>query len=898
MNINIILNGLPLGLSKQAIKDHEYDALSGDELMFESCSLEDIDLTYLYGKGEYVAPMFEAITTTKARVEKSMKAFHRALSTQFAGTDITVSDVEISAPKVSGGFATLTARFPLSDGQSIGIIFHSPSGDAAKITESDTLVAFRFLLNRRDVTPTVAPAGGADVSLKVVALKLSNLAERNSAQFQLKQSDNNAKASDLTTLQAEVETKEAELNALTAQADKTEIDAEEVAKTAKTYTGVVSKAEARVIELRKQLEKLSAAKKPEPKPDPESGGDHPVIAPAPKLSLSGNDKLELDRFILEVGKQAAVYEKIINGHPDWRGYDAKAFTQSIHNKTKTLAKNGKTAIVDGVLEYISQLKLSKPMFTPRHGIWSLGSGVVQPVTSKPTVPNKPAQVAATDETLTFVQYAMIGGNLNDHPKDAVDVVKIEHISANPQLAVSIERKGLSGVVGVLTYTRKLTDADITKYNLVDVTPTANTETGANADEIDFKTEVSNLISTHFGKTWHEIGLSDPQALLTIVNDRSRFSASQIETLKARANIYITDKRIEDMKSVFNATELYWYGLKARPFSIGATPRAQQVVILNSDEAAARFPELSNNNALRHGAVAYAAPLSADDIKNYEYVDLAKTLDSKTGLGEEDYDYLANDIASAILDGYAEGNVLTQEVADSLIQKFISSKSWILSATRKTYTVQNRKNDPERYEQLKTMLDSMTAKDFEKIISQYLETSPIAAPMTEDEVRAKFAVTDASVEQEARYFGSVVRVRDADGNLQTGKVLKVINGGDILVIATEGFEQGIRYSPSKVEEVMDFKDALAGANEPVEPVQVLPEPEVTQVTEGGEAGDKTEGIIKALETALVDETDSEKLMDLLEESITALEEAGTYDENEPLIDKVSDRITSLLEAEAV
>ncbi|MGL5905414.1 MAG: hypothetical protein ACRCZA_01650, partial [Shewanella sp.] len=183
---NVLMNGLCR--HAEGVSDQDYsDMLRGESgrMMLESVTLEEIEATYLYGR----ELMFEAITTTNKRVERTMAAFQRQLNRQLAGSELEAEAAEIGSPRTAGGFATLTARFPISDGQAVSIIFHSPSGDPKKITADDTLVAFRFLMNKRDITNVVAPAGGQDISLKLVTTKLSNLLERNSEKFQLRNAE-------------------------------------------------------------------------------------------------------------------------------------------------------------------------------------------------------------------------------------------------------------------------------------------------------------------------------------------------------------------------------------------------------------------------------------------------------------------------------------------------------------------------------------------------------------------------------------------------------------------------------------------------------------------------------------------------------------------------------------
>nr|WP_228929216.1 head protein [Escherichia marmotae] len=174
--------------------------LSEDDLIFEAATLEDIELAYMGNEILVVSDeaMFEAITTTRIRLAQTMRAFVRALNRGLNGTNISAGTDEAGADEngrncIGGAIIgrvrrvanipVLTAQIPLTDGQSTSIIFHSPTADGAKIKGNDELVAFQFLLNKRNVTHVVAPIGGRDVSLSQVCQALSNLIERNSAKF-------------------------------------------------------------------------------------------------------------------------------------------------------------------------------------------------------------------------------------------------------------------------------------------------------------------------------------------------------------------------------------------------------------------------------------------------------------------------------------------------------------------------------------------------------------------------------------------------------------------------------------------------------------------------------------------------------------------------------------------
>ncbi|MCG7550931.1 hypothetical protein [Pseudoalteromonas sp. Of7M-16] len=183
-------------------------------LMFESIELQDIYDDLLSDGDTPDEMMLEAITAVKSRLEHKMKAFNRKFISALNGTNIAALEPEIGKTRKVSGLAILAVKIPTSDGQSISIIFHSPDNKPEQITERDTLVAFRFLLNSRDVTHVVAPAGGREVSLAQVTMALSNLLERNSAKFVARQAESQQNKEELQALQdstSQIETKKTEI---------------------------------------------------------------------------------------------------------------------------------------------------------------------------------------------------------------------------------------------------------------------------------------------------------------------------------------------------------------------------------------------------------------------------------------------------------------------------------------------------------------------------------------------------------------------------------------------------------------------------------------------------------------------------------------------------------------
>ncbi|WP_053067822.1 hypothetical protein [Xenorhabdus khoisanae] len=180
----------------------------GADLMLESVSLDEIEHGYL--GHECVSSdtaMFESITTTRMRLSQTMRAFIRKLNQGLSGTGIlagtndtgntdngmpSIGGAEIGRVRRVGNIPVMVAKIPLSDGQSVSVIFHSPTSGNGRIQNDDVLTAFRFLLNKRDVSHVVAPINGRDISLPQVCQSLSNLIERNSSKFQ-RQAANAAK---------------------------------------------------------------------------------------------------------------------------------------------------------------------------------------------------------------------------------------------------------------------------------------------------------------------------------------------------------------------------------------------------------------------------------------------------------------------------------------------------------------------------------------------------------------------------------------------------------------------------------------------------------------------------------------------------------------------------------
>lgn len=212
-----LMNETPIRVSQEQIEE-----LNDSELILESVTLDEVIQSHFEGLAIHRPLMLEAITSKYNRVENVMKAFNRKFKSALDGTGIGSEVAQISKPRKAGGLAVVAASIPTTDGQSVSIIFHSPDNDPAKIVADDTLVAFRFMLNKRDVTHVVAPSGGHDIALNQVVMALSNLVERNSSKFQKAQEGKRAEAEELKTFQDGIEAIEVQKGQLSQDIAKTE----------------------------------------------------------------------------------------------------------------------------------------------------------------------------------------------------------------------------------------------------------------------------------------------------------------------------------------------------------------------------------------------------------------------------------------------------------------------------------------------------------------------------------------------------------------------------------------------------------------------------------------------------------------------------------------------------
>lgn len=223
------------------------------QLLLESCSLEDADEVLNPG----IDMIAEAVTAVKSQIDRTMTALVRVLN-RYASNVKPYDFPSIGPDRKNALFAYKTTTFTFDDGQTVSILFHSPGRDPMKLAATDTLIAYRWMLNRRDITATVAPEKGQDLNLQTMARRIMQLVEENSEKFQA----NNEKRQEQQERLATLESEQTQANQAVDQLTQQNAD----------LSGQIDDTDARIERLRKRLEIHGEGAR-------EGSGPDPVAAP-------------------------------------------------------------------------------------------------------------------------------------------------------------------------------------------------------------------------------------------------------------------------------------------------------------------------------------------------------------------------------------------------------------------------------------------------------------------------------------------------------------------------------------------------------------------------------------------------------------------------------------------
>lgn len=175
-------------------------------LLLDAVSVDDI---LQDGSGQIYDALVVPLRALPAKMEQLHKLLN--LSQRRAGEGVTVAAMQVSPPFTKNGTTNVAAVFELSDGQTITIYFHNPETTPKKMAQDDSVVSWKWLLNKMDITIAVAPERGRDLDVRQVAQRVMALAGANSKKFQAANVKRAEKLAEITRLKDKIASVDAEL---------------------------------------------------------------------------------------------------------------------------------------------------------------------------------------------------------------------------------------------------------------------------------------------------------------------------------------------------------------------------------------------------------------------------------------------------------------------------------------------------------------------------------------------------------------------------------------------------------------------------------------------------------------------------------------------------------------
>ncbi|MEC7119084.1 MAG: hypothetical protein VXW65_04155, partial [Pseudomonadota bacterium] len=208
-NLFAYQQGLPIDTAWQhdperTARNARYLACAYDGIgqMTEALALDEAqDMT----EGEGVSGVaMDALAAPYKRLEQVLNRLLLPAMRSVAG-DLQISDnVQLTQPKRLAGVLQIAALFALSDGQTITIWFHNIDATPAKLSPDDPMTAWKWLLNKKNITVLVAPEGGKDLGIREIATRIMRMANKNSISFLKAQAKRTDLEQQLTSLDEQI----------------------------------------------------------------------------------------------------------------------------------------------------------------------------------------------------------------------------------------------------------------------------------------------------------------------------------------------------------------------------------------------------------------------------------------------------------------------------------------------------------------------------------------------------------------------------------------------------------------------------------------------------------------------------------------------------------------------
>ncbi|MBQ9600862.1 MAG: hypothetical protein IJR46_02510, partial [Neisseriaceae bacterium] len=174
----------------------------------EPCTLDAIIHDELEDGAEIdETAIFDALAVENKRLERTAILLGKSLNRTSSALKVVENGIHVSKPMRKNGVTNIAIIYELTDGQTVSVLFHNPDTTPNKLKPDDMMIAWRWLLNRKDITIVVAKEKGQDLPIQTIARRVMALVDKNTARF----AKANAKKAEETNLIKQLEEENAKL---------------------------------------------------------------------------------------------------------------------------------------------------------------------------------------------------------------------------------------------------------------------------------------------------------------------------------------------------------------------------------------------------------------------------------------------------------------------------------------------------------------------------------------------------------------------------------------------------------------------------------------------------------------------------------------------------------------
>ncbi len=217
--------------------------IQGD--LIEQVSPRDVMAMLLGNDGEVLGRgMFDAMIIKHNQFEKTMQKIAEALKAH-DNEEFFVKTVTMIEPFKRQGVVNVGIIFEMSDTQTITVLFNNPDTTPAKLTGTDILTSWKWILNKRDVTAILQPRAVDARKYPQLAARMIRVLAKNHDRFKRAQMARSKEELLLEELVGQVESAQSQLRTMQQQGIdiQKEIDAETERKQQQTDAIAMKQAE-------------------------------------------------------------------------------------------------------------------------------------------------------------------------------------------------------------------------------------------------------------------------------------------------------------------------------------------------------------------------------------------------------------------------------------------------------------------------------------------------------------------------------------------------------------------------------------------------------------------------------------------------------------------------------